>query len=157
MEVHDCEELERALAVDAKLIGVNNRDLRTFEVSLERTREIANVFPFDENRVLISESGIWTQDDAKLVASMGASGVLVGEALMRSGDAGQALRDLQVSKEGHRYDKGQNLWSTGARTCQNSCSCWCRCYRVCFAPSKRRVSIEQAQQLAKHVPQGVLK
>jgi len=58
------------------------------------------VFPFDENRVLISESGIWTQDDAKLVASMGASGVLVGEALMRSGDAGQALRDLQVSKEG---------------------------------------------------------
>jgi len=100
VEVHDCEELERALAVDAKLIGVNNRDLRTFEVSLERTREIANVFPFDENRVLISESGIWSQDDAKLVASMGASGVLVGEALMRSGDAGQALRDLQVSKEG---------------------------------------------------------
>lgn len=100
VEVHDCKELERALAVDAKLIGVNNRDLRTFEVSLERTREIANVFPFDENRVLISESGIWSRDNAKLVASMGASGVLVGEALMRSGDAGQALRDLQVSKEG---------------------------------------------------------
>lgn len=100
VEVHDSEELARALAVDAKLIGVNNRDLRTFEVSLERTKEIANTFPFDENRVLISESGIWTREDAKQVASMGVSGVLVGEALMRSGDAGQALRDLQVSKEG---------------------------------------------------------
>ncbi|MFM9533019.1 indole-3-glycerol phosphate synthase TrpC [Lysinibacillus sp. IITD104] len=100
VEVHDSEELARALAVDAKLIGVNNRDLRTFEVSLERTKEIANTFPFDENRVLISESGIWTREDAKQVASMGVSGVLVGEALMRSGDAGQALRDLKVSKEG---------------------------------------------------------
>ena len=100
VEVHDRVELERALAVDAKLIGVNNRDLRTFEVSLERTREIADVFPFDEERVLISESGIWSEEDAKQVALMGASGVLVGEALMRSGDAGQALRQLQVSKEG---------------------------------------------------------
>ncbi|WP_342533057.1 indole-3-glycerol phosphate synthase TrpC [Lysinibacillus sp. FSL K6-0057] len=100
VEVHDRVELERALAVDAKLIGVNNRDLRTFEVSLERTREIADVFPFDEERVLISESGIWSKEDAKQVALMGASGVLVGEALMRSGDAGQALRQLQVSKEG---------------------------------------------------------
>ena len=117
VEVHDRVELERALAVDAKLIGVNNRDLRTFEVSLERTREIADVFPFDEERVLISESGIWSEEDANQVALMGASGVLVGEALMRSGDAGQALRQLQVSKEGHQYDKGQNLWFTGTSTC----------------------------------------
>lgn len=100
VEVHDLEELERAIAVGAKLIGVNNRDLRTFEVSLERTREIAEAFPFEEEKVLISESGIWTQDDAKAVAAMGASGVLVGESLMRSGDVGTALKSLQVNKAG---------------------------------------------------------
>lgn len=100
VEVHDVKELERAVAVGAKLIGVNNRDLRTFEVSLERTREIADVFPFEEERVLISESGIWTNDHAKTVAFMGASAVLVGESLMRSGDAGKALKSLQVLKAG---------------------------------------------------------
>ncbi|MEA0565600.1 indole-3-glycerol phosphate synthase TrpC [Lysinibacillus irui] len=105
VEVHDREELDRALAVDAKLIGVNNRDLRTFEVSLQRTQEIADAFPFNENRVLISESGIWSQEDAQQVAAMGASGILVGEALMRSGDAGQALQCFQVRKEGLLYDK----------------------------------------------------
>jgi len=100
VEVHDLEELERAIAVGAKLIGVNNRDLRTFEVSLERTREIAEAFPFGEEKVLISESGIWTQEDAKEVAAMGAGGVLVGESLMRSGDASSALKSLQVNKVG---------------------------------------------------------
>ena len=100
VEVHDIEELERALAVGAKLIGVNNRDLRTFEVDLERTKEIAEAFPFGEQRVLISESGIWHSDDAKKVAAMGASAVLVGESLMRSGDAGVALQQLQVNKAG---------------------------------------------------------
>ncbi len=100
VEVHDLQELERAIAVGAKLIGVNNRDLRTFEVSLERTREIAEAFPFEDERVLISESGIWTQEDAKSVAAMGASGVLVGESLMRSGTVGATLKSLQVSKAG---------------------------------------------------------
>ncbi|MEK5332072.1 indole-3-glycerol phosphate synthase TrpC [Lysinibacillus sp. FSL W8-0992] len=100
VEVHDVEELERALALGAKLIGVNNRDLRTFEVDLARTKEIAEAFPFEEQRVLISESGIWHNEDAKKVAAMGASAVLVGESLMRSGDAGSALRQLQVNKEG---------------------------------------------------------
>ncbi|EON71377.1 indole-3-glycerol phosphate synthase TrpC [Lysinibacillus sphaericus] len=100
VEVHDIGELERAIAVGARLIGVNNRDLRSFEVSLERTREIAEAFPFGEERVLISESGIWTTDDAQAVAAMGASGVLVGESLMRSGNAGSALQSLQVRKAG---------------------------------------------------------
>lgn len=100
VEVHDVEELERALALGAKLIGVNNRDLRTFEVDLARTQEIAEAFPFEEQRVLISESGIWSNADAKKVAAMGASAVLVGESLMRSGDAGSALRHLQVNKAG---------------------------------------------------------
>ena len=99
VEVHDSVELDHALELDAKLIGVNNRDLRTFKVDLSRTAEIAAIFPFEEERVLISESGIWNSIDAMKVASYGASAVLVGESLMRSGDVGDALQSLQVQKE----------------------------------------------------------
>lgn len=100
VEVHDEEELQRALAIDAKLIGVNNRDLRTFKVDLARTEEIAALFPFDEERVLISESGMFGADDAKRVASVGAKAVLVGESLMRSGDVKEAIHAMQVSTLG---------------------------------------------------------
>ncbi|MFS0575678.1 indole-3-glycerol phosphate synthase TrpC [Sporosarcina sp. 179-K 3D1 HS] len=100
VEVHDVDELERALSVDAKLIGVNNRDLRTFEVDLTQTEAVAARFPFDEERVLISESGIWGPEDAIRVAKAGASAVLVGESLMRSDSVESALRSLQVAKAG---------------------------------------------------------
>lgn len=99
VEVHDSVELDRALQLDAKLIGVNNRDLRTFQVDLSRTAEIAASFPFEEKRVLISESGIWNATDASKVANYGASAVLVGESLMRSGDVQNALQSLQVQRE----------------------------------------------------------
>ena len=99
VEVHDSCELDRAIQVDAKLIGVNNRDLRTFQVDLSRTAEIAASFPFEEKRVLISESGIWNSTDATKVANYGASAVLVGESLMRSGDVRNAIRSLQVQRE----------------------------------------------------------
>lgn len=97
VEVHDALELERALKIEAKLIGVNNRDLRTFEVDLNRTAEIAAVFPFGENHVLISESGITGERDALSVSSMGASAVLVGESLMRSATVGEAIKSMQVA------------------------------------------------------------
>ena len=97
VEVHDGAELKRAIAIDAKLIGVNNRDLRTFKVDLKRTEEIAALFPFDEERVLISESGIWEKEDALFVADAGSSAVLVGESLMRSGAVSTAIHSLQVS------------------------------------------------------------
>lgn len=100
VEVHDAEELDRALQLGAQIIGVNNRDLRTFDVDLKRTEEIASIFPFHEERVLISESGIWNAEDAERVAKAGASGVLVGESLMRSGDVGSALQSLQVELGG---------------------------------------------------------
>lgn len=100
VEVHDVEELKRALAIDAQLIGVNNRNLRTFEVDLAHTEKIAEQFPFDEGRVFISESGIWNADDARRVAKAGASAVLVGESLMRSSSVEEALRALQVEKTG---------------------------------------------------------
>ena len=97
VEVHDALELERALKVGAKLIGVNNRDLRTFEVDLSRTEEIAAIFPFDENHVLISESGITGKQDALRVSSAGASAILVGESLMRSGTVEEAIGSMQVA------------------------------------------------------------
>ncbi|QTD40012.1 indole-3-glycerol phosphate synthase TrpC [Sporosarcina sp. Te-1] len=98
VEVHDLNELHRALSVDAKLIGVNNRDLRTFQVDLARTEEVAAHFPFQEDRVLISESGIIGADDAIRVASAGASAVLVGESLMRSRSVQESLDSLRVKK-----------------------------------------------------------
>lgn len=98
VEVHDVDELERALAIDAKIIGVNNRDLRTFEVNLAKTEEVANHFPFDGDRVFISESGVGNADDARRVAIAGASAVLVGELLMRSTSVKESIRSLQVAR-----------------------------------------------------------
>lgn len=93
VEVHDENELASALELDAQLIGVNNRNLKTFDVSLERTVELAQQFPTDGNRVLISESGLQTKQDAAFVFERGASGVLVGEALMRAADPGQWIQE----------------------------------------------------------------
>ena len=101
VEVHDGEELKRALAIDAKLIGVNNRDLRTFEVDLKKTEEIAALFPFDEERVLISESGIMGIGRCAIRICMPVlERILVGESLMRSGTVDDTLRSLQVALPG---------------------------------------------------------
>ena len=99
VEVHDVQELQVALQLNAKLIGVNNRDLHSFQVDLTKTAELASHFPFHEDRVLISESGISSAKDAKQVASYGAGAVLVGEALMRSSEVHKAIRSLQVDRE----------------------------------------------------------
>jgi len=82
VEVHTSAELKRALASGAKLIGVNNRDLRTFTVSLETSIELAGEAP--TNVVLISESGLNTSDDLRRLQSHGYKGFLIGESLMRA-------------------------------------------------------------------------
>lgn len=92
VEVHDQAELERALKLKTPLIGVNNRNLKTFEVSLDTTLTLRSHVPAD--RILVTESGIQTRED---VLRMGASGVnafLVGEAFMRASDPGVALAEL---------------------------------------------------------------
>lgn len=95
VEVHDLQELDRALAIDARIIGVNNRNLKTFEVDLKQTETIARAF--NRNDIaFISESGIWNEQDAALVASYGAKAVLVGESLMRSGNVVADLQSLQI-------------------------------------------------------------
>lgn len=98
VEVHDVEELQRALAIDAKIIGINNRNLKTFEVDLANTAQIAASFPFHEQRVLISESGIADVSDATSVARVGAHAVLVGETLMRSENIDEILHTFHVKR-----------------------------------------------------------
>ena len=92
VEVHDGAELQRALRLKTPLIGVNNRDLRTFEVSLETTLALRQQVP--TNRLLVTESGIRTPDDVKRMRDAGVHAFLVGEAFMRAADPGRALAEL---------------------------------------------------------------
>lgn len=85
VEVHTAAELERALDAGATLIGINNRNLTTFEVDLKATQEISEEVP-EEGILLVSESGIKTNADARRVFAAGANAILVGESLMRSDD-----------------------------------------------------------------------
>ena len=92
VEVHDADELERALAAETRLIGVNQRDLRTFAVDHELAASLAPRIPADV--VAVAESGIRDGDDARRLADAGYDAVLVGETLVRSGDKEAALRTL---------------------------------------------------------------
>ncbi len=94
VEVHDLAEMERALDTEARIIGVNNRNLHTFEVDLRTTELLSQELPPDI--VLVSESGIKSRSDAEKVRSWGADAILVGEALMRSGDVAAMVRELAV-------------------------------------------------------------
>ena len=92
VEVHDEEEMVRAAALCARLIGVNNRDLRNFTVDLANTARLATLAP--AQALLVSESGIFNPEDAAIVARNGAGAMLVGESLMRQGDVAAATRAL---------------------------------------------------------------
>jgi indole-3-glycerol phosphate synthase len=92
VEVHDDAELERALRLDTRLIGVNNRNLRTFEVSLDTTLSLLPAVPAD--RVLVTESGIASAADVQRMRAGGVHTFLVGEAFMRADDPGHALAQL---------------------------------------------------------------
>lgn len=89
VEVHDEDEVERALAANARVIGINNRDLRTFVTTLETTARLRPLIPPD--RVLVSESGVRGEEDARYLRSLGADAVLVGEALMTSSNIVAAM------------------------------------------------------------------
>jgi indole-3-glycerol phosphate synthase len=92
VEVHDRAELERALELSTPLVGVNNRDLHTFETRLETTLELLPHMP--EDRVVITESGIHTPEDIALMRDNSVYAFLVGEAFMRCDDPGEKLREL---------------------------------------------------------------
>ena len=92
VEVHDVDELERALQVPAALLGINNRNLRTFEVSLDTTLDLRGAVPRD--RILVTESGIVARADVARMRAAGIEAFLVGEAFMREPDPGAALQRL---------------------------------------------------------------
>ena len=98
VEVHDEAELKRATAIGADLIGVNNRDLKTFKVDLATTERLAaNVFPTLDPRpstLLVAESGIHTRADVERLAKCGAKAILVGESLMKGGEIRAKVKEL---------------------------------------------------------------
>ena len=92
VEVHDIDELERALQVPVPLVGINNRNLRTFEVSLDTTLAMKDAVPKD--RLLVTESGIVVPEDVATMRDAGVNAFLVGETFMRAEEPGEALRQL---------------------------------------------------------------
>jgi indole-3-glycerol phosphate synthase len=92
VEVHDRAELDRALKLKTSLLGVNNRNLRTFEVSLDTTLTLMTDFPAD--KLLVTESGISTREDVSRLRAAGIHAFLVGEAFMRASEPGEALAAL---------------------------------------------------------------
>lgn len=102
IEVHDAPELERAALLKSPLIGINNRNLHSFEVTLQTTRDLARRVP--EDRLIISESGLFTPADLADVARFGARCFLIGESLMRQADVEAATRAIlarpKTSQEG---------------------------------------------------------
>ena len=92
VEVHDEEELERALALKSTLLGVNNRNLKTFETDIGTTERLAKMVP--EGKMLVAESGLFSSDDLSRLARSGARTFLIGESLMRQNDVAAATQAI---------------------------------------------------------------
>lgn len=151
VEVHDVEELARALKINPKIVGVNNRNLKTFEVDLAQTAEVAQHLT-NNDIVFISESGIWGPEDVAVVAKAGARAVLVGESLMRSDDVVADLQALQIPLT--------KVKICGLKTHEHveaAVQAGADFIGFVFAPSKRRISVEEAVELAKQIPANVKK
>ena len=105
VEAHDEEEVEKALDAGARIIGVNNRDLRTFQVNLDNSRRLRRLVPSEI--LFVSESGIRTSEDIRRLRENGTDAVLIGETLMKRPDKKKALRELKEYKE---KDAEKQIW-----------------------------------------------
>jgi len=92
VEVHDEAEVERALKAGAEVIGINNRDLRTFDVDLATTERLRPMIP--ATQTVVAESGIFTRDDMRRLETIGVNAALIGEALVTAPDPGAKVREL---------------------------------------------------------------
>lgn len=92
IEVHGADELDRALPLNSRLVGINNRNLHTFEVTLNNTYDLLDSIP--EDRIVVTESGIHSRDDVRAMREHNVHSFLVGEAFMRAEDPGQKLKEL---------------------------------------------------------------
>ena len=107
VEVHDEGELETALDAGAEIIGINNRDLHTFTTDLAVTRRLAPLVPRD--KVMVSESGIFTRDDLRLLNRARVNAVLVGEALVTAPDIGAKVRELSGQGRPYPLTEGEGI------------------------------------------------
>jgi indole-3-glycerol phosphate synthase len=106
VEVHNAAELEHALSLHPRIIGVNNRDLRTFQVTLDTTAALRPRIPADV--VLVAESGIHTPENVARLASIGVDAMLVGEALVTAKDTGEKVKSLTSKVESQKPFRGQD-------------------------------------------------
>jgi indole-3-glycerol phosphate synthase len=117
VEVHTSDELRRALDAGVKIIGVNNRDLKTFQISLNTSERLIAEAP--PGSIMISESGLQSAESLCRLRNLGFRGFLIGEVLMRAGDPERALRDLTAAAEDRsatgRIRRGEQVTSTGSR------------------------------------------
>jgi len=111
VECHTAVELETALAVGARIVGINNRDLTTFETRVETTLDLLPRVP--PGQIVVSESGFFTGDDVKRVAAAGAHAVLVGEALVTASDVPGKIRELREAMAGGAVDAPAHPARTG--------------------------------------------
>lgn len=93
MEIHEESEIERALKGEPDIIGINNRDLKSFHTDIKNTEALIKLLP--KNKPIISESGIDTKEDMSYLKNIGAKGVLIGESLMRSDSITEKIKELR--------------------------------------------------------------
>jgi len=156
VEVHDRTELERALAAGARLLGINNRDLRTFRTDLRVTEELTALAP--PGVLVVSESGIHTRDDLLRVAEAGACAALVGEGLMRHDDVASATASLLGRGDG--VPDPVRPWvkvcgHTGPESLRAATAAGASAIGFVFAPSRRQVRPGQARELSRDLPAWV--
>lgn len=155
VEVHTREELFRALRTPAKIIGINNRDLKTFQTSLEVTRELSPYIPKD--RLVVSESGIMSPEDVELLDSVRVDAILVGENFMRATSISQCAASLKLArKEVYRPElKICGIKKESEVAIVNEFPV--NYVGFIFAESKRKISGEQCKKLAESLRPGIRK